>query len=163
MPWSYGNPATKVLWAVRFELQDTNTQAHLLEDEEIEYSISLETRATSASATSSTVTMAEVLSAAAHCMEALARRFSAQADTVLGSLRVSYTKQAEGYEKRAEKLRARAQGSHAPWALLNEGEREARQNETEATQPFFQRGQFQSPFTQGESGEEILRISEGQG
>ncbi len=142
--WSYGDPRSSVLDAVRFEVQDTNKEAQLLQDAEVEYAISAE-------APSATPSQAEVLSAAARCMEALARRFSAQADTDLGSLRVVASKRAEGYTARARECRARAIGLKAvPWSGgQSESEKEQRRSEPDRVQPRFRRGQFETPYTGG--------------
>jgi|SRR6185437_1153125 len=157
MPFSYsGNPASSVKDAVRFEIQDTNSTAPLLQDAEIEYAIAQEAPNTPPSE-------GEVLSASARCMEALQRLFAAQADTEIGSLKVTYTKQAEGYAKRATELRARALGMHAPWAGgLSESEKQAREENTDRVPPMFKKNQFSSPYTGNQSGAP-LRRSEGEG
>ena len=131
---------------MRFELQDTDEEAQLLRDEEIEYAVAKEAPAVPPSE-------GEVLSATARCMEALARKFLAQADTVEGSLRVTYSKQAQQYENAATALRARAEGKHAPYtggATLSE--KQSRASENDATQPIFKRGEFDNPWAPGGSG-----------
>lgn len=144
MAFSYsGSPVNSVLDAVRFEIQDTNSKSPLLQNGEIEYAISKE-------APNDPPSEGEVLSAAARCMEVLTRLFSAQADTELGSLKVTYTKQAAGYAKQAEKLRLRAQGMHAPFAGgLSESERQQREADTDRVQPAFARKQFRNPYGAG--------------
>ena len=146
MGFTYGNPATHVFWAVRFELQDTDEKAPLLQDEEVEWAIVREATV-SPTAASSTATENEVLRSAARCMEVLARKFRAQADTVFGSLRTDYTKQAKGYDDQAKELRNRAAGGNAPWSGgLSESEREKRESETDAIPPGFTRKQFDIPY-----------------
>jgi hypothetical protein len=139
--WSYsGDPSSSVRDAVRFEIQDTNPKAHLLENEEIDYAVTQE-------APSETPSQSEVLSAAARCMEALARLFRMQADTEVGSLRVEYAKQAAGYDEQAVKTRLRAQGLHAPWAGgLSRAEKEAWRDDTNLTQPAFRKHLFHNPW-----------------
>lgn len=140
MAFSYsGNPVNSVLDAVRFEIQDTNSASPLLQNGEIEYAIAQE-------APGEPPSEGEVLSAAARCMEALARLFSAQADTELGSLKVTYSKQAKGYTERAVELRRRAQGMHAPFAGgQSESEKRQRSEETDRVQHAFSRKQFTNP------------------
>jgi hypothetical protein len=155
--WTYsGNPASSVKDAVRFEIQDTNANAQLLQDAEIVYAISQEAPNTPPSE-------GEVLSASARCMEVLQRLFAAQADTEIGSLKETYSKQAEVYAKRASELRKRAQGMHAPWAGgLSESEKQVREENTDRVPPLFKKGQFSSPYAGNESGAP-LRPGEGEG
>jgi hypothetical protein len=157
MSFSYsGDPASSVKDAVRFEIQDTNSSAPLLQDAEIEYAITQEAPKVPPSES-------EVLSASARCMEALQRLFASQADTEIGSLKVTYTKQAEVYAERAMELRKRAQGMHAPWAGgLSESEKQAREENTDRVPPLFKKGQFSSVYTGNQSGAP-LRPGEGEG
>lgn len=146
MAWTYsGSPLASTKDAVRFELQDTDEKAQLLRDEEIEYAVAREAPAVPP-------TEGEVLSATARCMEALARKFLAQADTVEGALRVTYSKMSKQYIEAAGTLRHRAEGLHAPYAGgMSRGEKEARANESNATQPIFTRGEFNNPWIPGTS------------
>src|ERR1700744_628209 len=104
MSWSYNSnePGGTPKDEVRFEIQDTNEKAPLLEDGEISFALSIEGEV--------------VLAAAARCCEVLSRRFAAQADTSGGSIKATYSKQAAGYAERAKELRERSQGMHAPFA-----------------------------------------------
>lgn len=138
MSWSYsGDPSSSVLDAIRFEIQDTNSAAPLLDDGEIKYAIREEVP-------SSTPSQGEVFAAAARCCETLSRRFAAQADTQFGSIKTTYSKQAEVYAERAKELRKRAQGSHAPFAGgLSVSEKESRESETDRMTARFKIGQFQ--------------------
>jgi hypothetical protein len=144
MAFSYsGDPASSPRDAVRFEIQDTNSKSPLLQNAEIEYALAQE-------APNEPPSEGEVLSAAARCMESLARLFSAQADTELGSLKVTYTKQAKGYTERAKELRLRAQGMHAPWTGgTSVAEKRAREAEPDRVQHAFSRGQFDNPSGAG--------------
>lgn len=154
--YSYsGNPGASVLDAVRFEVQDTNSEAPLLQDEEIEYTITQEAPGTPPSE-------GEVLSAAARCLETLARLFSAQADTQVGSLQVTYSKQALGYAAQAKSLRLRAQGMHAPWAGgQSESEKQSRREEIDRVQPMFVRRQFGNPYIGSVLSADSLQPGEG--
>lgn len=143
MAFSYsGNPAASVKDAVRFEAQDTNPNAPLLTDEEVLYSVSVEAPGTPPS-------QGEVLSAAAHCMEALARRFSSVADVSTGSRKTTSTKRAQAYTERAKEIRARAQGMHSPYSIQQTSEKEALENETGRIQPLFRREEFNIPQIPG--------------
>ena len=141
MAWTYsGNPLASTKDAVRFELQDTDEAAQLLRDEEIAYAVTKEAPGTPPSE-------GEVLSATARCMEALARKMLAQADTVEGSLRVTYSKQAKQYNESASELRERAEGKHSPYSGgLTLSEKRTRTAETDAVQPLFKRGEFNNPW-----------------
>jgi hypothetical protein len=156
VPFSYsGDPASSVKDAVRFEIQDTNSESPLLQDAEVEYAITQE-------APNAPPSEGEVLSAAARCMEALQRLFAMQADTEVGSLKSTYSKQAEGYAKRAAELRQRAMGMNAPWAGgLSESEKQSREEDLDRVPPMFKRGQFQNPYAGSQAGAPI-RAGEGE-
>jgi hypothetical protein len=136
VPWSYsGNPASSNKDAVRFEIQDTESTAPLVQDAEVEYAIAQEGAATPAPR--------DLLSAAARLCEIIARKFSAQADTVIGSLEVTYSKQAAGYRAMAKDLRKRAQGSGLPFVGGQSiSAKQALREEQDRVQPIFRRGQF---------------------
>ena len=141
MTWTYNDPSNSDLEAVRFEIQDTVSSAPLLQDEEINYVLAQE------SPTTDPLTQAQILSAAAHCCEALGRRFAAQADTAMGDLSITYSKSAQGYFTQAKALRARAQGMQAPWAGGQSlSEKAARAQNPDLVQPSFSRDQFDTPY-----------------
>ncbi len=142
MAWTYtGNPALSPLDAVRFEVQDTNEAAQLLTDEEVVYVIDQE------SGERTPYTEKQIIRAAARCLEVLDRKFAARADTVEGSLRVTYSKQAKQYAERAKELRKRAAGMNAPWTGgTTASEREARENNTSEVPALFRKGQFNIPY-----------------
>ena len=112
MPFSYsGDPNSSTKDAVRFEVQDTNPAAPLLEDAEVTYALTVEGVNSPENSN-----QYEVLEAAAHCMEALSRRFAALADRTSGTLKITSTTRAKVYAERAAQLRLRAQELHAPYA-----------------------------------------------
>lgn len=152
MTWSYsGDPSLTDKDAVRFEIQDTNSSSQLLQDEEIQWAILAET--TTAAGSPTTISGANLYSAAARCMEVLARLFSAQADTQVGTLKLTYTKQAANYTLRAQELRQRAMGYRLPYAGgLSEQEKENITQETDRIQPAFTRTEWDSPFTGNQFG-----------
>src|SRR5262245_5338179 len=145
MPAAEYKPGASSKDDVRFEIQDTdpdNQEAWLLQDAEIERAIELEAPGAPPLAED------ELLSSAARCLEALSRRFAAQADVQLGTLHETYSKAAEGYSKRASELRERAGSMHAPMAGgTSESEKEALAEETDRVQPLFSKGQWQNPYT----------------
>jgi hypothetical protein len=134
--WTYtGDPTVSDVAAVRFEIQDTDVNAPLLQDEEIAYAILQET--TVAAGTPQTIVPPYTYLAAARCLEALSRRFAAQADSEIGSLKLTYSKQAVNYATRAAEMRAKGAGGFSP----------------ESTQkhhrPAFRRDQFDTPYASG--------------
>lgn len=139
MAWSYsGNPGANPKDFVRFEMQDIDSRKPLLRDEEIQFAIDQEA--------GSPPEPRGLLCAAARCCEVLARRFSAQADTVVGSIQVTYSKQAAGYTERAAELRARAQGSGEPFVGgRSRAEKQALRSDRDRVQPAFHRDQFMEP------------------
>lgn len=145
MTWSYsGNPMATVGDAVRFEIQDVFSTAPLVQDEEITWVLSQETDGTPYS-------MNDIWRAAAHVCETLVRRFSMQADSELGSLKLTYSKQALGFDARAKDLRLRAQGTAAPFVGGQSiSDKRARASDQDAVEPAFHRGQFDNPWA-GES------------
>lgn len=147
MSWSYSfDPTTSDVDAVRFEIQDTNASSPLLQNEEIAAAILRETG--SAAATPAALLDGPLFASAARCMEALARLFSAQADQQVGELQINYSRQADGYTKRAKELRAKAQGFHAPTSGgLSESAKQAEQDDPDRVQPAFYKDQFDSPYT----------------
>lgn len=145
--FTYGSPAEKVLWAVRFEAQDTNEKAPLLEDDEVEYVIGRNIPGVSPAASPANIGEYLLLYAAAHCMEVIAGRFAAVADRYAGVVRIAASKRAESYMKAAQIKRKRAAGMHAPWSGgMGEPEKESYEQETNAVQPFFRRKEWAIPY-----------------
>lgn len=142
MTWTYdGDPSSSTTAQIRFEIQDTDPNAPLLQDEEIAYTLIDE-------AGEGPYVDADIFRASARCCEALAKRFAAQPDQTIGDLTISYTKQAAGYEALAEKLRAKAQGSQAPFAGGQTiSGKIAQRIRTDQVQPAFRRDQFRNPYT----------------
>jgi hypothetical protein len=133
MAWSYGgDPASNNKDAVRWAIQDTVSTSPLLEDSEINFALTQKET---------------VLAASAECCLVLSRRFAAQSDTALGSLKVTYSKQAEVYAERAKELLSYAQGAHALFAGgTSVSDKLARAQNTDRVQPRFTRDQFSRPF-----------------
>lgn len=141
--WTYnGDPTSSDIAAVRFEIQDTDTTAPLLQDLEIAYAILRETGNT-ADTDELVLDERDVFASAARCMEALSERFGAQADTEIGALKVTYTTQANQYATRAKEKRAKAQGMQSPWSggQSHAAKRAYREN-SDQVQPKFTKDEF---------------------
>lgn len=151
MSFSYsGDPSNSPNDAVRFEVQDTINTNFLLADEEIAYAINQE----AGTEPDGGYTMAQILSSAAHCCEALVRRFSMQADTQLGQLKITYSKMAVGFAQRAVELRLRAQGMQGPYVGgLSISDKIEILQDPDRVLPAFTRTEFDNPWAgQQESG-----------
>lgn len=154
MSWSYsGDPSSSDKDAIRFEIQDTNPSAPLLEDAEVTWCVLVET---GVAADADAATLAETnpqgfFSACARACESLARLFLAQADTQVGSLKTTYTKQAAQYAQQAKDLRSKAASLGAPYTGgQSVSEKLANALDPDQVQPAFSRDMFDSPWT-GES------------
>lgn len=151
MTFTYaGDPQASDVAAVRFEISDTDTNAPLLQDEEIAYAISSESGYT-VTPSPSAVTLADALlfGAAARCMETLARKFAMQADETVGDLATTYSKQAVTYAVRAKELRVKSQGMHPPTQVYTRSQKQALEQDTDRLQPAFRRDQFRNPYEGG--------------
>lgn len=84
--WTY-TPVLRDLDRVRLEIGDTNEKEPLLQDEEVEFALSLKRN---------------VLAAAAMCCEVIARKLAAKAEESVGDLSIRY--KADEYAKRAKEL-----------------------------------------------------------
>jgi len=94
MTWSYhGNPQGSEIDAIRFEIGDTDENWQLLQDEEIQYAVSME---------------ANWIGAAARCCEAIARKFAREADYRLGPQWLNASQRSQAYKELAAELRRRA-------------------------------------------------------
>lgn len=147
MSWSYsGDPSSSDIDAVRFTIQDTNSQAQLLQDLEIAFVILQETGA--AATSPAVVTGASLYAAAAGCLETVAKGFLAQADTQVGQLKITSTKRALQYQQEARALRARAQGYYSPYAGGQSiTEKLAFNADQDSVKPEFSRSQMNNPWT----------------
>lgn len=152
MPFTYsGDPSSADKDAVRFEIQDIDSASPLLQDGEVEWAILSETG--QAAGTPTTLSIGDIYRSSARCLESLSRLFAAQADTKLGSLQTTYSKQAAVYAQRAEELRAKAQGMNAPYCGgLSQAEKRSFHDDADLTQPAFSRTEFDSPYTGSQSG-----------
>lgn len=135
MSWSYSvaDLATSTKDQVRLEIQDTNTNLQLLQDEEIEYAISQE---------------ATMWGAAARCAEIISRNYLQQADRRMGlRLFILYSKMAEQYSTMAKALRAKAVAMNLPYVGgISVTDKSIDQSNTDAVQPAFSRGMQSNPY-----------------
>lgn len=138
MPWNYDPNAlaTSEKDQVRLEIQDTDPNNKLLQDEEIEWFLTQERN---------------FWSAAARCCEAISRRFFLKADVRLGrSLFLLYSKTAEQYGDMATRLRRKAIGTNAPWVGgMSVTEKSTYQTQTDIVQPAFARDMQENPQAGG--------------
>lgn len=102
MSWTYsGNPSSSDKDAVRFLIGDTDETFPLVQDEEIQFALGTE---------------ANVYAAAAKCCEALAARFSREADRRMGSVSVQSSQKASAYKEMARDLRKKAGLGNLPYS-----------------------------------------------
>jgi len=135
-------PASIARDFIRCEIQDTDIKAPLLADQEIESFIILE-----AGPGFTIPEEIDLLRAAAKALEVLARRFAAQADTVIGSLHSTYSRTAKVYDERAKDLRKRVSGMHAPFVGgQSESGKAALALNEDRVQDAFTRKQFTNPW-----------------
>lgn len=105
MAWTYTDPTTSDKDAVRFLVGDTDSTEPLVQDEEIEYVLTL--RATVAGDVN--------YWAAADVAEAIAAKFARQIDKSVGSLQGSFKQKHDHYVELARRLRTlAATGGRAP-------------------------------------------------
>ena len=138
MTWSYsGDPTVSKLDAVRFEFGDTDSDDKLLQDEEINYTLSIES---------------DICGAAARCCEVLARKFARQADFSLGPQRVSASQRSEAFTRLGRELRSRVASSNPPYlggADKNDELADARNSNLKP--PIFKRDLMSNPGTAASS------------
>ena len=143
-----GDPNSSTKDAVRFEIQDINPAAPLVQDAEIVYALTIEGVNSPENSSQS-----EVLEAGAHCMEALSRRFAALADRATGTYKVVSTKRATVYAERAAELRVRAQELHAPFAGgISRSEKRAQRANPNREGSMFRLRQFNNHRMRGRFG-----------
>lgn len=101
MSWTYDvtQLTTSTLMQIRLEIGDTDSTDPLMQDEEINYAIGVES---------------STQAAAAKCCEALARKFARLADITLGPSKVAMSQRFEQYQTLAKQLRKDATSMNAP-------------------------------------------------
>lgn len=127
MTWSYsGDPASSDLDRVRFLIGDTDTVDQLVNNEEVNWALG----------------EFPIYIAAAELSEAIAAKFSRKVDKSVGDLKISFSKQAEQYSKKAKQLRNRGSlAAIAPYAGgISVSDKESVVSNTDRVDPSFSRG-----------------------
>lgn len=130
---------TTELDQIRLEIGDNDPTAQLLQDDEIEYVISVE---------------ANIWGAYARCCEIIARQFLRKADVRIGrgGTTLTYSTQAKQYQDMATAFRKRAIAMHAPWTGgTSKSDKDSLQQDTDAVQPLFTKTMMDNTFVGGES------------
>lgn len=129
MTWYYsGDPTTSAKDAVRFWTGDTTEATALLQDEEIDYALTLQP---------------SIKLCAADCLEAIAAKLLQDVDfEVRGELRMDLGQRAARYQARAQQLRKDAQRLGAtPFAGgISVADKAARVADADRVAPAFARG-----------------------
>jgi hypothetical protein len=131
--WSYsGNPANSDLDTVRFYVGDTNINRQLLQDEEVNFTIS---------------EYGNLRLAAAVCADAIAAKFSIESNQRVGDISKSLSDVAKAFRQLASDLRAQAGKRAAPSfpAASRDWKRDQR-DDTDLVQPAFNVGQGDNPW-----------------
>lgn len=133
MSFSYsGNPANSTLDAVRFLVEDTNSQDPQLQNEEINWLIAQYTN---------------VWKSAAYAAGNIAAKYARQVSKAVGDLRLEYQQRQQAYKDlRADLLRQAANRTALPWlGGISRSERQASRQDTDLIQPKFTKDQFHYP------------------
>lgn len=125
MSWDYA-PGSRDLDWVRFTIGDTDSTDELLQNEEIDAALTNE---------------GNKYSAAAVCADALAAKFSRQADKTVGPLQIRASQKAERYAKLAKDLRNQLGRRVGAWAGgISEAEMREAEKDTDRVDTSFKRG-----------------------
>lgn len=145
MPFTYGdNPANIARDAVRLEAGDTKRQDKSLTDAEVAYFLGRY----GITDPEGTYTNSEraILQAAAEACEALAGKYSAEANYTSDGLTEDANRKAQAYRTRARELRKRARGPAVPYVGgLVKSEKDTAEAATGRVQPAFSREMLDNP------------------
>jgi len=149
--WTY-NPtdaSTSEKDAIRLEVGDTDSQAWLLADEEIEWAISQERN---------------FWAAAARCAEMIGRLFMRRVDIRLGrAMMITYSKTAQQYMEMAAKLRCKAMGSVVPYVGgMNVADKQVIATNTSLVAPEVTKTMMENPWTGGYSSDSLAPTESGE-
>jgi len=128
---------TSDLDKLRLEIADTDVNAQLLQDDELNFILSVESNHWGASA---------------RACEIISRSFLRKADVRIGrgGTTLTYTTAAKQYAEMATAFRKRASGMHAPWSGGRSiSEKESLAADPDAVQPLFTKTEFSDPLTGG--------------
>lgn len=129
---------TSELDQIRLEIQDNDSTAQLLQDDEIEYLLTQE---------------ATFWGTCARCCEVIARGFLRKADVRIGrgGTTITYSTQAKQYQEMAAAFRKRAIAMHAPWTGgTSKSDKASLAQDTDAVQPIFTKEMQNNTFVGGE-------------
>ena len=140
--WNPDDLATNEKDALRFELQDTDSQNWLLADQEYVYAISVERN---------------YWCAAARCAEVIARSFLRKQDVKLGrGLTIAYAKAAQQYLEMAAQLRRKSLGTIIPFVGgMSKTVKFVYDQDTDLVKPLFTKTMMESPWTGGYSSDSL--------
>lgn len=132
MTWTYsGNPSASDRDAVRFHVGDTDTTDQLVTDEEIAYALTQQP---------------SIELAAALICDAIAAKFTREADRRVGDVSLSASQQAEAYRTKARDLRTSGYSLALPsFGGRSISEKETLDSDSDAVQPSFRVGQDDHP------------------
>lgn len=127
-----GDPSNSSRDAVRYYCGDTDKCRPLLDDREIDFSLSKNPNE----------------KMAAHdCCNHLAARFSRESDVTVGPVSKSFSKLAENFAKLADRLKTEACANIRPSApALYKNDKDSLATDANLTQPSFVRDQFDNPY-----------------
>lgn len=144
MAYTYGDdPSNSTRDAVRFLIQDTKKAdgtagGKLVTDSEITFALASE---------------ANVFTAGALCCDVLVSKGGAVRSRSVGDVSITYD--VTFYKDLAKRLRSRGQTYAGPYAGgLTETDKAVQQDDTDATQPDFKRGEYEYPGLQDVASEE---------
>jgi len=142
--WTYSTTLATEKDQIRLEIQDTDTTAQLLQDEEITYLVTVEQN---------------FWGAASRCCEIISRNFLRKADVRIGrgGTTLTYSVAAKQYADMATAFRKRANAMNAPWS----GGRSVDDKNTLASddslvQPIFTKTEFSDPWTGGTNSDSVI-------
>ena len=144
MSWTYSTALATEKDQIRLEIQDTDTTAQLLQDEEIAYVITVEQN---------------FWGAASRCCEVISRNFLRKADVRIGrgGTTLTYSTAAKQYADMATAFRKRASGMHAPWTGgTSISDKESLAADASLVQPIFTKTKFNDPWTGGTNSDSVI-------
>ena len=149
--WSYdpSQVSTNEVDQIRLITGDTDPQAWLLANEEIQYAIDGERN---------------VWAAAARCAEQIGLLFTRRVDTKLGRMmQIQYSKTATAYFNLSKWLRAKAMGTVVPWVGgMSVGDKQAYNQNSDIVAPLFTKTAGQNPWTGGYSSDSLPPVGNSQ-
>jgi hypothetical protein len=132
------------LMQVRLEVGDTDKNAPLLQDEEIERAIAVES---------------SIWGAAARCCEIISRSFLRKADVRIGrgGTSLTYSTAAKQYSDMATALRKRSIAMNAPWAGgTSKGDKSDLAGDTDRVQPIFTKMMEENPRVGAQGSDSVI-------